>query len=61
MRGLNRLGGRFLVVVSAVALLALPAAAKPRDDDGWVPKIVLKMLKKLGIGTHGDMIIIPRP
>ncbi len=62
MRGLSRRVGRVLVVVSVAALLAVPAEARPpRGDDGWVPKIVVKMLKKLGLGTHGDMITIPRP
>ena len=62
MRGLTNRVGRVVVAISVVALLAVPAEAKPpRDDDGWVPKIVVKMLKKLGIGTNGDMITIPRP
>ena len=56
----NRVG-RVVVAVCVVALLAVPAEARPpADSDGWVPKLV-KLLKKFAIGTHGDGVIVPRP
>lgn len=61
MRGLKSRVGRVVVAVSVMVALAAPLQAMPKGDrDGWVPKIV-KVLKKLGIGTTGDMITVPRP
>lgn len=61
MRGLFSRVGRGVAVGAVVVALAAPAFAGPRDDEGWTPGKIIKIVKKLVVRSLGDGLIVPRP
>jgi len=64
MRGVSKVVARGVLAVSIVLVLAVPAQAKPRDDDRWFGRKldpIVKIIKKLVMKSTGDMLVDPRP
>jgi len=60
MRDLFNRVGRGVLAVIVVAMLAVPAQARPVDE-GWAPSKLLEAVKRFVVATFGDGIIVPRP
>ena len=67
MRGVSTGFARGLMVLSLTVMLAAPMQAASNDDATWIgigrDRIVkiVKIIKKLGVRTFGDLLGDPRP
>jgi len=55
---------RGLVMLSLLIVVASPMQAASSDDATWIGKNrerMVKILKKLGVRTFGDLLVDPRP
>ena len=64
MRSVSRGLARGLAMIAVMVMLAAPMQAASSDDATWIGKNrerMVKILKKLGVRTFGDLLVDPRP